>query len=130
MNREILFRGKRADSGEWIESNSILQSEFCGTYLSLIYWIEIIPETLGRYTGLTDKNGKKVFEGDIVWDGNEEGVGVIEFYEGEFVISFDGTADCDRIANAISYYTVCGNIHDNPELVRKDEENGSSYKSD
>ena len=152
MNREILFRGKSANTGEWVEGFCV---QFGETYSNIIireigklnlygvvpiYEHEIvISETVGQYTGLKDKNGRKIFEGDIVRRFNRNGQEimsyVVEWYSDccMFVldcIDFDMEFDTDFTVFYGDEFEIVGNIHDNPELVRKDEENGSSYKSD
>lgn len=122
--REILFRGKAAVD-TWIESDSILQFEdhpikkcrVVTLFQADEGWVEVIPETVGQYTGLTDKNGKKIFEGDIVkWDGTE--ISQIRYCDGVYRLcnaqGYYGVA----IHNHYSYVEVIGNIHDNPDLMK------------
>ena len=121
--REILFRGKSVTDGRWVFGDLSNYGDYRAITttrgFSIIDSCEVIPETIGQYTGLTDKNGKRVFEADIVkvYDVycNETVVGVVEFCDGSFRI-------CDT--DFTSYYRwmdyeveVIGNIYDNPELM-------------
>lgn len=124
--RENLFHGKRKDNGEWIEG-CLLGSDvivtkgqpfyICHDILdSALKAYEVIPETVGQHIERKDKNGKKIFEGDIVRDTEDFDVGKIFFdtYTAMFVIGFETT-----IADFNDGYSleVIGNIYDNPELV-------------
>lgn len=131
--REVIFRGKRTDNGEWIEG-SLLGIDWCdkpstysiapNTPVSVFY--SVIPETVGQYTGLTDKNGVRIFEGDIVtgWFNHEKIVGYI-FYGGnaQFFIQRDGIYGIG-LDNSDCWLEVIGNIHDNPDILKGGEENG------
>ena len=126
--REILFKAKRIDNGEWVEGQYVyitnpltedgepIKHLICnGTN---IFNDLIDPVTLCQYTGLTDKNDKKIWENDIVELPDGEGYFTCEWEEGtaRFVMNGDGlTVDFD---NYWSYQTeVAGNIFDNPELL-------------
>ena len=125
--REVIFRGKRADNGEWIEG-SLLGIDWCdkpstysiapNTPVSVFY--SVIPETVGQYTGLTDKNGVRIFEGDIVKRVSDGEQAVISWlkYSACFGLSFDGwCCGFDDYDFSPSDFKVIGNIHDNPELL-------------
>lgn len=136
--REILFRGKRTDNGEWVEGSLVIRESI--PYIRFEkpgVWFddqEVIPETVGQYTGLEDRNGKKIFEGDVFEHGGST------FCEPErFEVGYLDASFCHRNVTKQSKYwdsfadgefglcgewcTVIGNIHDNPELleVEKDE---------
>lgn len=141
MMREILFRGKRTDKwnrGEWAEG---YLDVFEGTPFMLInhddpyalHRAEVDPDTVGQYTGRKDKNGKRVFEGDIlrlftIWaDGTVEPVDVpviVQFCENDqcYVLTTKQGSHYDDFGNygRHEYYEVIGNIHDNPELMKEE----------
>ena len=139
--REILFRGKRIDSGEWVYGNlnygtieikSIKDSYYISDF-DVNPWDKkfypVIPESVGQFTGLTDKNGKKIFEGDIIkivpdYDYSDDySISKVYSYNGVFCVDYHGD---DFYSTALGFlddylfdgdFEVIGNIHDNPELL-------------
>ena len=128
--REILFRGKSKAQNKWVYGwycGKILNSDMSSTEESsqiidakTLYWHTCEPETCGQFTGLTDKNGQKIFEGDVVKiqiaDGSFRNAS-IDFRNGYFTNSLSTylgglvviAPDCE----------VIGNIHDTPELLEE-----------
>lgn len=126
--REILFRGK-TDKGEWVQGVPFFEEDRCYIIEDLFLCDEyactgadnssVIPETVGQYTGLTDKNGTKIFEGDIVQSIELELKGIIVFDEHcRFMIKEVPTGATYLISYNCDEIKVIGNIHDNPELLK------------
>ena len=131
--REILFRGKQPN-GKWMQGDltqfcideeittKISSHEVKATLNGLrvvTYTNDVLPETIGQYTGLTDIIGKKIFEGDVVKTNNS-------FYEcfwddGNFEFGLKNHIESFSLAYAPHYIKVVGTIYDYPELVKQEE---------
>lgn len=139
--RENLFHGKRKDNGKWVEGYYFCDTDLNQSYIQgydyytdenglqrEAFCYEVIPETVGQYTGLTDKIGKKIFEGDVLRLAYhpEEDV-VIEWFNGSFRFREVHNPNNDEYSilcceqNAVSHLKVIGNIYDNPELIESEK---------
>lgn len=128
--REILFRGKSTHDGKWVYGFLIrfkdLITEICYEHDGRSNHRKcVIPETVGQYIGTMDKNGEKIFEGDIVdiLAENEE-VGVVCWDEAGFIVKADGFVLDFQNHLSGSDVSVVGNIYDNPELLETEDEEG------
>ena len=124
MKKEILFRGKRVDTGELVEGSLIGNDvivgkivEFEEDYFCTEFWYKVDPETVGQFTGMTDKKGKKLFEGDIYSMGEKNILYVVIFDKSQFIGKQVGNRSLAGLEYWKSDIEIIGNIHDNPELL-------------
>ena len=142
--REILFRGKRLQGGDWVEGYffksdinkraresgkaTLIFTPDCDTFITVPEChnsFMVVSDTVGQYTGLTDKNGKRIFEGDIakVLQGKDKDIAYVGFENGAFML-YPKTGNIYERTLWEHWYNdwdveVIGNIHDNPELLEK-----------
>lgn len=124
--REIIFRGKTPE-GAWVYSDCIMQFKDLMPKLwkTDSGWVDVIPETVGQFTGLRDKNGKWIFEGDVIacsYNGKYRAVVKAEIENCGCCHPVFGFAPVDKDGDPTDDATfdncvVIGNIHDNPELL-------------
>ena len=138
--REILFRGKREDNDEWVYGYYVKLPDAAGSVCFMhvpagnpderntAHYVAL--ETVGQYTGLTDKNGNKIFEGDLLQNTLDSSISIVEWNEnhtaftlkqiGLHNLGVGGTIyGFPKIGHEV--YLIIGNIYDNPELIGGDE---------
>lgn len=124
MKREIKFRGKRIYNGMWMEGDlktdlvpkgSMLPCPAISTTKGTIGTFFVKTDTIGQFTGLHDKNGNDIYEGDIIR--NEICKGIVVYKNGAFVLDLGKSCGCVYLF-CLDSLLVVGNIYDNPELLK------------
>lgn len=135
MNREILFKAKRKDNGEWVEGYYVycrkrhyilpVLNKAIGFDEREDEWVEADPNTICQYTGLTDKNGKRIWENDIC-DRKEKYPEIVTYNKGDWQLDYSYALGKEKhfCACNLGFYVcerncveVIGNVFDNPELL-------------
>ena len=130
MNREILFRGK-SKNGQWVYGSLVVSEntdpaiyyEVGNGLVRQLDWCYVNPDTIGQYTGLKDKEGNKIFEGDIVTGQNCRFVVKYDERQAEFVAVNSTLPNGFGLPMSQTWINktdkiICGNIHDNLELIK------------
>ena len=128
--REILFRGARVCDGHFVNGSLVEVNGECDSNESVPHivisygpdtfdWFEVDPETVGQYTGIDDREGEKIFEGDIFKIGAENNIYTVRFDYGCF-LAYEDDVQVGILAElATMFIKKIGNIYDNPELLNR-----------
>jgi hypothetical protein len=137
---EIVLNGKKL-KGIWLTGNLISDkgedplivgdsADTCSEYVALEWWAPVIPGTIGQFTGLCDKNGKQIFEGDVVGfeDGMSTESGYAESCRCTGCVFWDKETASFQVDNRLSAESyevleecaIIGNIYDGPELIKNE----------
>lgn len=122
MNERYLFRGKRKDNGEWVTGylikgnntyivtpESIYYMVVSISYIASVEFVDVLPETVGQCTGLRDKNGNLIFDGDVIKGINDSLTIIVTWYYIH--------AGFNLMGLNTEAFEIIGNIHDNTELL-------------
>lgn len=126
-----LYRGKRKDNGAWETGGLVVVRGGCSDEQVFIsdkmtgYHTPVLPETVGQFTGVTDKNGRKIFEGDIIKSCEYGDIYAVKYFGYDNYPAFDCVPEVSNCeCNGLSFLVnvegceVIGNIYDNPELIK------------
>lgn len=117
--REILFRGKSKNTGEWVFGNLFDKDTKGRTHIgtTVRMCFDIAPETVGQFTGIDDREGEKIFEGDVFKIGAENNIYTVRFDYGCF-LAYEDDVQVGILAElSTMFIKKIGNIHDNKELL-------------
>ena len=126
--RTIKFRAQKKTNGVWVYGSLVYSNEIDAAIyfqtgngsVKTMEWVYVCPETIGQFTGLFDKNGKEIYEGDILsMDFGDEATYLeVRFVRGVFAFLWNGDLDNEFPTPTHKWAVVVGNIHDNPSLLK------------